>query len=165
MAEGVGGNSSARLRSFIERAERLEEEIRALNADKSEVFKEAKSVGYDPKVLKRVISVRRMDPSDRVEQDDLFNTYWRAIHGADNDGTPIATRVHVHESAPAHDPETGEIQDDEQDSGEGVSQDDEPDGSTGGLAGPALDAASSDDQDPVDPLDIPDWLDRREEAV
>jgi len=84
------------LRSFVEWVERLEEEIKALNEDKADVYQEAKSSGFDVKVLKRVISERRRDPSERQEADAIFEIYWNAIGGAV--GT-VPARVHAREAA------------------------------------------------------------------
>lgn len=94
-----------RLRSFIERIERLNEEIKALNADKSEVFKEAKSTGFDVKVMRAVIQRRAKDGFERDEFDELLELYERAIREG---GTGNALRVHAHD----FDEETGEIHDD-----------------------------------------------------
>lgn len=72
------------LRSFIERIERLNEEIKALNADKSEVFKEAKGTGFDAGAMREVIKLRAMDYEKRNEREELVELYLSAI------GTPIA---------------------------------------------------------------------------
>ena len=78
MAE-VGGVAVERLRSFIERIERLEEERAALGADIREVYAEAKGTGFDTKVMRQVIKLRKMDASDRQEQDHLLELYKRAL--------------------------------------------------------------------------------------
>ena len=78
MAE-VGGIAAERLRSFIERIERLEEEKAALAADVREVYGEAKSVGFDVKIMRQVIRLRKMDRSDRQEQQHLLELYKQAI--------------------------------------------------------------------------------------
>lgn len=96
MTTDVGGIAADRLKSFVERVERLEAEIKGLNEDKSEVYKEAKSTGFDVKTIKAVVSKRRKDPADRDEQDALFELYWEALENA---GTRVATRVHVREAA------------------------------------------------------------------
>ncbi|MDP6352936.1 MAG: DUF2312 domain-containing protein [Alphaproteobacteria bacterium] len=75
----VGGVAAERLRSFIERIERLEEEKAALAADIREVFSEAKSVGFDPKVMRRVIGLRRLESADREQQEALLETYMAAL--------------------------------------------------------------------------------------
>ncbi|MGF1608551.1 MAG: DUF2312 domain-containing protein [Kiloniellales bacterium] len=77
MAE-VGGVAVARLRSFVERIERLEESA-ALGADIREVYAEAKGNGFDTKVMRQVIKLRKMDASDRQEQDHLLELYKRAL--------------------------------------------------------------------------------------
>ncbi len=67
------------LRSFIERIERLEEEKAGLAADVREVYSEAKSQGYDTKVMREVIRLRKLDAADRRERDELLETYMAAI--------------------------------------------------------------------------------------
>lgn len=75
----VGGVAADRLRSFVERIERLEEERTALGADIREVYAEAKGVGFDTKIMRQVIKLRRMDQSDRQEQEHLLELYKRAL--------------------------------------------------------------------------------------
>lgn len=75
----VGGIAAERLRSFIERIEQLEEEKAALGADIREVYGEAKAAGFDAKIMRQVIRLRRMDRSDRQEQAHLLELYKRAI--------------------------------------------------------------------------------------
>ncbi len=75
----VGGIGAERLRSFIERIERLEEEKAALTADIREVYAEAKGNGFDTKVMRQVIRLRKMETSDRQEQEALLDLYKRAI--------------------------------------------------------------------------------------
>jgi uncharacterized protein (UPF0335 family) len=75
----VGGVAGERLKSFIERIERLEEEKRALAEDIKEVFAEAKGVGFDIKIMRQVIKLRRMDQDDLDEQEALLDTYKRAL--------------------------------------------------------------------------------------
>lgn len=72
----------SQLRAFVERIERLEEEISTLNADKSEVYKEAKATGFDVKVLRKVIAARRMDRSERQEAETLFDLYMAELEGS-----------------------------------------------------------------------------------
>ncbi|GJL93564.1 DUF2312 domain-containing protein [Hyphococcus sp.] len=74
-----------RLRSFVERVERLEEEKAAIQNDIKEVYAEAKGDGYDVKTIRQVIRQRKMDPADRVEQLTMFDLYWDAIEGGAND--------------------------------------------------------------------------------
>ena len=78
MAEG-GQIAQDRLRSFIERIERLEEEKTALMADIKEVYAEAKGTGFDPKTMRKVIRLRKMDDSDRQEEEFLLDTYLAAL--------------------------------------------------------------------------------------
>jgi uncharacterized protein (UPF0335 family) len=68
-----------RLRSFIERVERLEEEKKALADDIKEVYAEAKGQGFDVKTMRKIISLRRKDPDDRAEEDALLDTYMSAL--------------------------------------------------------------------------------------
>jgi len=75
----VGGVGGARLLSFIERIERLEEELAALSEDKKEVYAEAKGVGFDVKTIRKVISLRKMDGEKRREADELLDLYKAAV--------------------------------------------------------------------------------------
>jgi uncharacterized protein (UPF0335 family) len=74
-----GGVAGERLKSFIERIERLEEEKRALAADIKEVYSEAKGVGFDIKTMREIIRIRRMDEDDLDEREALLDTYKRAL--------------------------------------------------------------------------------------
>lgn len=95
----VGGIAADRLRTFIDRIERLEEERHALAQDKSEVFKEAKGSGFDVKAMKRVIQLRRQDPDDRAEQEHLVDLYMVAMGDA-GARTQIATRAGTRDAEP-----------------------------------------------------------------
>ena len=75
----VNGIAADRLRSFVERIERLEEERTALGADIREVYSEAKSVGFDTKILRQVVRLRKMDTADREEQEELLTIYKEAL--------------------------------------------------------------------------------------
>jgi uncharacterized protein (UPF0335 family) len=75
----VGGIAGERLKSFIERVERLEEEKRALAEDIREVLAEAKGVGFDVKTMRQIIKIRRTDQEDLDEQEALLDTYKRAL--------------------------------------------------------------------------------------
>jgi uncharacterized protein (UPF0335 family) len=75
----VGGIAGDRLKSFVERIERLEEEKRALAEDIKEVYAEAKGTGFDPKIMRQVIRLRRMDKDDLDEQESLLDIYKRAL--------------------------------------------------------------------------------------
>lgn len=73
------GISAQRLTSFIQRIERLEEEKKSLTSDVREVYAEAKSNGYDPKIMRKVVALRKLDPVDRAEQDALLGVYLQAV--------------------------------------------------------------------------------------
>ena len=75
----VGGVATDRLRAFIERIERLEEERTALGADIREVFAEAKGTGFDTRIMRQVIKLRKMDGADRQETEHLLELYKRAL--------------------------------------------------------------------------------------
>ena len=75
----VGGIAADRLKSFIERIERLEEEKAALTADIREVYAEAKATGFDTKIMRQVVKLRKMDSNDREEQEELLDLYKRAV--------------------------------------------------------------------------------------
>jgi uncharacterized protein (UPF0335 family) len=77
----LGGIGAGHLKAFVERIERLEEEIKSLNADKAEIYSEAKGTGYDLPALKIVIRRRRMDSSALESQDDRVDLYERALAG------------------------------------------------------------------------------------
>ena len=78
MAE-AGGIAGERLRSLIERIERLEEERATIAADIREVYAEGKAAGFDVKIMRRVIRLRKMEKADRDEQETLLDLYLRAI--------------------------------------------------------------------------------------
>ena len=75
----VGGIAGERLRSLIERIERLEEEKRTLSADIKEVYSEAKGTGFDTKIMRQIIRIRKMDKDDLDEQETLLDVYKRAL--------------------------------------------------------------------------------------
>lgn len=75
----VGGVAADRLRSFIERVERLEEEKKALAADIREVFSKAKGSGFDVTVMREIVRLRKMDTSDRRERDEILALYMGAL--------------------------------------------------------------------------------------
>lgn len=77
--EKPNGITAGQLKSIIERVERIEDERRELGADIREIYAEAKGNGYDPKILRMIIRLRRLTPSDRAEQDALLDTYMSAI--------------------------------------------------------------------------------------
>ena len=75
----VGGLAVDRLRSLIERIERLEEERKALSSDIRDIFAEAKGAGFDVKIMRTIIKLRKMNAADRDEQETLLETYRRAL--------------------------------------------------------------------------------------
>ncbi len=75
----TGGIAGERLRSFIERIERLEEERTALGADIREVYSEAKGVGFDTKVMRQLVRLRKLDSQDRQEQEAVLDLYKSAL--------------------------------------------------------------------------------------
>jgi len=74
--EGIAG---PQLKSFIERIERLEDEKRALGEDIKEVYTEAKGSGFEPKIMRQIIKIRRMDKAEHDEQETLLDLYKRAL--------------------------------------------------------------------------------------
>lgn len=78
-AKDAYGVSADRLRSFIERVERLEEEKAALMEDIKEIYAEAKAVGYDTKTMRKIVSLRKLDHEKRREQEELLELYKSVI--------------------------------------------------------------------------------------
>lgn len=68
-----------RLRAFLERVERLEEEKRALTDDIKEVYAEAKGQGFDSKIMRKIVALRKKDDQARREEEELLDTYMREI--------------------------------------------------------------------------------------
>ena len=75
----VGGVAGDRLRSFIERIERLEEERATIAVDIREVYAEAKANGFDPKIMRQVVKLRKMESGDRQEQEAMLEIYKEAL--------------------------------------------------------------------------------------
>jgi uncharacterized protein (UPF0335 family) len=73
---GIAGD---RIRSFVERIEQVETELKDLNEAKKEIFSEAKGEGFDVKVLKEIIKLRKQDQDERDEHDTLLDVYMRAM--------------------------------------------------------------------------------------
>lgn len=76
----VGGVAKDRLKSFVERIERLEEEKLALIADIREVYSEAKGAGFDVKIMRQLIRLRKMDSEDRSQMEAILDVYERALN-------------------------------------------------------------------------------------
>ena len=68
-----------KLKSFIEKIERLEEKKNNILADIKEVYSEARSLGYEPKIMRKVLLIRKMDIDERLEQEALLDTYRNAL--------------------------------------------------------------------------------------
>jgi uncharacterized protein (UPF0335 family) len=80
MADGTTSSiAAAKLRSFVERIEKLEFEKSELAADIREVYAEAKGNGFDTKIMRQVIRLRKMEEPDRREQDELLDLYRQAL--------------------------------------------------------------------------------------
>lgn len=77
--EGPADVSGKRLKSFLERVERLEAEKSGLAEDIKEIYSEAKGTGFEPKILRRIIKLRKMDVEKRREEDELLELYMSAI--------------------------------------------------------------------------------------
>ena len=77
------GIAGERILSFIERVEQIDEELKALTEGKKEVFAEAKGEGFDVKVLKEILKLRKQDEDERDEQESLLDLYMRAMQKAE----------------------------------------------------------------------------------
>jgi len=75
----VGGIAADRLRSLVDRIERLEEERKALASDIKDIYAEAKSAGFDVKVLRQLIRIRKQEAAEVEEQETLLDVYRRAL--------------------------------------------------------------------------------------
>ncbi len=71
--------SAEQLRLFIERIERLEEEKKGIADDIKDVYAEAKAVGYDTKIMRQIVRLRKMKPDDRREMETILDTYKAAL--------------------------------------------------------------------------------------
>lgn len=75
----IGGVSSAQLKSFIERIERLEEEKSTVGEQIREVFAEAKGTGFDVRTIRQVLKIRKLETQERLEQEELLDLYLTAL--------------------------------------------------------------------------------------
>ena len=75
----TGGVAADRLRSLVDRIERLEEERKALSSDIKDIYAEAKSAGFDVKVLRQLIRIRKQEAAEVEEQETLLDVYRRAL--------------------------------------------------------------------------------------
>jgi uncharacterized protein (UPF0335 family) len=78
----TAGIPGERILSIIERIEHIDEELKALNEGKKEIFSEAKGEGFDVKVLKQILQLRKQDKEERDEQESLLDLYLRAMQNA-----------------------------------------------------------------------------------
>jgi uncharacterized protein (UPF0335 family) len=92
----VGGIAGERLKSFIERIERLEEEKRTLAEDIKEVYAEAKGTGFDTKIMRQLIRIRKRDQDELDEEESLLDVYKRAL-GMLPDAAPQAPQAQAAE--------------------------------------------------------------------
>ena len=79
-----------KIRSFVERVENIEGELAELNEQKKEVFAEAKGEGFDVKILKEIIKLRKQDQDERDEHESLLDLYMRAMETASQDEDKVA---------------------------------------------------------------------------
>ena len=79
MPDGSSGISAERLRSFIKRIEKLEEDKAAVSEDLREVYGEAKGTGFDVKIIRKIVGLRKMEVEQRREQDELLELYKSAL--------------------------------------------------------------------------------------
>ena len=79
MTETTLSNSEGHLRSIVERIERLEEDKAAISADIKEVYAEATSTGFDPKIIRLLIRHRKKEPAERAEEEAILSLYMTAL--------------------------------------------------------------------------------------
>ena len=82
-ADQMGEATREKLQQFVARIERLEAEKSELATDIREVYSEVKSFGFDTKVLRKLVSLRKQDANERAEQEALLDMYFEAIEGGD----------------------------------------------------------------------------------
>lgn len=78
-SESIGGVAKDQLKAFVSRVERLEEDKQAVMADIKEVYAEAKAMGFDTKILRKVVTIRKQDRNERAEQEALLELYLGAL--------------------------------------------------------------------------------------
>ena len=79
VAKGAPAVNAAHLRAFIERIERLEEEKKALSDDIRDVYAEAKGNGFDARVIRKIVSIRKQDRDKRREEEEILDLYLSAL--------------------------------------------------------------------------------------
>ncbi len=75
----IAGINGDRLKSIIERIERLEEEKKGIASDIKDIYAEAKGVGYDTKIIRQIVKIRKMEQMERQEQEQLIDVYMQAL--------------------------------------------------------------------------------------
>lgn len=75
----IGNNSGAQIKSFIERVERIEQEMESLSTDRKEIYAEAKSLGFEVYAIKQIVKMRKEDEQKRREKEEILETYLSAI--------------------------------------------------------------------------------------
>ncbi len=88
----------SQLRSIVERIERLNDEEAAIKSDKRDIFAEAKSVGYDPKALRKVISLRAREPNEVAEENGIVELYLNELGQANLAPADISPRVYARDA-------------------------------------------------------------------
>lgn len=79
MSDAGHNSADDRLRLLIERIERLEEEKQGIAEDIKDVYLEAKAVGYEPKIMRQIVRLRKMNPDDRAEMEAILEVYKKAL--------------------------------------------------------------------------------------
>lgn len=77
--DDISPQTAGQLKSFIERIERLEEEKRSIADDIKEVYAEAKGNGFDAKIIRKIVALRRQDAAERREQEEILDLYLKAL--------------------------------------------------------------------------------------
>ena len=90
MSDAVVGIAGDRIRSIVERIEHIEEEIKALNEGKKEILAEAKGEGFDVKVIKEILRLRKQDKDERDEHESLLDLYLSAMDSSDSERAKAA---------------------------------------------------------------------------
>ncbi len=99
MSDGTGNLARDHLRAFIECIERLEEEKATLMEDIREVYAEAKGTGFDPKIMRQVVRIRKMEPDQRQEQEYVLDTYLSALGMLEQSGANVSTAEETQHAA------------------------------------------------------------------
>lgn len=79
LSDAAAGVAKEHLKSFVERLERMDEEIKALNDDKRDIYAEAKGCGFDVKAIREILKIRRLDADARAEHEAIVDLYMQAL--------------------------------------------------------------------------------------